>query len=35
MNSCVHEHEYDIKYENELKHEHEYENQYVMNIECD
>ena len=28
-------HEYDTKYENELKHEHEQEKKYVMNTECD
>ena len=29
------QHEYDMKYENELKQEHEHEKQYVMNTECD
>ena len=28
-------HEYDMKYENELKHEHEHEKKYGMNTERD
>ena len=28
-------HEFDMKYENELKHDHEHEKKYVMNTERD